>query len=123
MTRVAVAFILLAWACVARAQTLPTLAQCKADQSAWIEDVRKDFRFTNLSWEELRRRAREMSDCEDATVEAAKAKVEEAMTMKVWDYRNLVYWYQQAMLWRLEKFLDRHNMSGQFSKEDEQGLR
>jgi hypothetical protein len=64
-----------------------------------------------------------MSDCEDATVEAAKAKVEEAMTMKVWDYRNLVYWYQQAMLWRLEKFLDRHNMSGQFSKEDEQGLR
>jgi hypothetical protein len=42
--------------------------------------------------------------------------------MRPLDYRNVVYWYDLALLWRLENFLSRHNLSNQFAAEDHQRI-
>jgi hypothetical protein len=108
---------------VVQAQTLPTLAQCRADLDAWDAELHHDLKATNLSWKEIERRASEMTDCEDTIVRAAENKVKEAQTMSPRDYRNVAYWYRWALLTRMENFVTRHDLARQFTEEDAKGLR
>jgi hypothetical protein len=108
---------------VVQAQTLPTLAQCRADLDAWAAELHHDLKATNLSWKEIERRASEMNDCEDAIVRAAANEVKEAETMSPRDYRNIAYWYRWALLTRMENFVTRHDLAHQFTEEDAKGLR
>ncbi len=108
---------------VVQAQTLPTLAQCRADFDAWGAEVQHDLKATNLSWKEIERRASEMTDCEDTITRAAENKVEEAQTMRPLYYRNIAYWYRWALLTRMEHFVTRHDLARQFAAEDAEGLR
>jgi len=104
-------------------EPMPTIAQCKADRDAWMSYLQKDLKAKNLSWKELQRRAHEMSDCENVIVNAAENKGAEAETIRPSDYRSVAYWYRWALLERLENFIIRHNLSDQFVRDDEQGLR
>ena len=87
----------------------PTVAQCQADQQSWSSAT--DESISRLSFQNLRERVVEMSQC--AVVDEARA----------YHYMNLVSQYLLAREVRLDNFLERHNLTAQFLAEDGAGKR
>lgn len=88
----------------------PTVDQCRADMSAWIDQTTSEA-LAKLSYQELVRRASEMSLCE---------KVD---PKNVNTYNTVSSTYHLELAARLLDFINRHGLVGQFKSEDAAGKR
>jgi hypothetical protein len=82
----------------------PAVAQCQAEHQLWSSAM--DESISRLSFQNLRERVVEMSQC--AVVDEVRA----------YHYMNLVSQYLLAREVRLNNFLERHNLATQFLAED-----
>jgi hypothetical protein len=89
----------------------PTVEQCRADQQLWLDKVENNSIVELVSYTELDDWALEMADCRsvDPARHAEYDNTESEIT------------FRQDI--RLEHFLRRHNLWGQFIAEDAQGKR
>jgi hypothetical protein len=100
----------------------PTVAQCQADATLWksqadefflaygTRDTRNMF-VMKLTAKELHARSGEMGDC-------AKVDVDRSS-----DYFSVASSYFELFAGRMNNFLTRHDLMGQFYQEDEGGAR
>jgi hypothetical protein len=89
----------------------PTVAQCRADQKSLFAKLEapNGVGVANVSYDELEGWGYEMSDCIAVDPEFTK------------EYYNTLAEAATGQLIRMERFLDRHNLWGQFGAEDAQG--
>ena len=87
--------------------------QCRADQRLWLSKLEQpnDAGISNVSLNELNAWTFEMSDCLHVDPEFGR------------EYYATEAEAESAAISRVEHFLDRHNLYGQFLAEDAQGKR
>ena len=119
MRNTILAFALLLCACMAVAQQdpihAPTVAQCQADQRLWasqINDGSKDWAHSanNVSAVTLVAWGNELVVCE-------------AVDPDNQDYAKTLRCTHSVISYRMNDFIQRHGMSGQFFAEDKAGKR
>jgi hypothetical protein len=88
----------------------PTVDQCRADMSAWIDQSAPED-LAKLSYKEVMRRASEMSACEK--IDPKNVNTFDAVSST----------YDIEMAGRLADFIQRHRLIGQFQAEDTAGQR
>ena len=103
---------------------LPTVAQCRADATAWNKEENAGPKDKMIGFElpnaELVRRQKEMMDC--LMIEAERAEDGTVVRVRA-SYKTLYHFYISAQFLRYEHFLERHNLLEKFLEEDQQGLR
>ena len=87
--------------------------QCRADQRLWLSKLEQpnDAGINNVSFNELNAWTFEMDDCRSVDPEFAR------------EYYATEAEAESAAISRVEHFLDRHNLYGQFIADDTQGKR
>ena len=109
------AAILLTISVTAQIEHAPTVEQCRADQRLWLsklEDAPIDVARTNLpSFDTIGAWSREMNDCKTVDPE------------NKYRYYNVFAEIQAEQLFRAIHFLQRHNLDGNFIREDAEGKR
>ncbi len=90
--------------------TPPTVDQCRADDSAWLDQATSED-LAKLSGQEVMRRATEMSHCKKVDPKNANA------------YDAVASTYDIEMAARLADFIERHGLTEQFKAEDAAGKR
>ena len=85
--------------------------QCRADQRLWLSKLEQpnDAGINNVSFNELNAWTFEMDDCRSVDPEFAR------------EYYATEAEAESAAISRVEHFLDRHNLYGQFIADDTQG--
>jgi hypothetical protein len=92
-------------------QHAPTVEQCRADQRLWLSEIESNHGSDGLAFYELTGRWVEMFECQKVDPE------------RHFSYYNTFSEIDSEQERKLEDFLRRHKLYGQFIAEDAQGKR
>ena len=111
-TLITIGLLLAAQAAISQTiQHAPSIQQCRADQSVWLNQLETDGNLPSVNARTLYEWAHEMEQCQQVD------------SLNLWKYQTTESESHIAFSRRLMSFVQRHNLWAQFVREDQAGAR